>query len=451
VLFIWPALYNGYPLLYPDTGTYIASGHSGIIPVDRPVFYGLFLRHISLSKSLWLLVIAQSALCNYLLYLLCSLFASAKQRIYLQTALLFLLGLWTSLPYYCSMLLPDIFTSVIVLSFVLLLLLPSQKKKHKILLSFLLAFSLLSHLSNIPLVLGLLVMSTVFFLFSGDKTARIKRLKKLLLPSMVLLATILTGAGWNSYSGAGFQLSRSSNLFIAARLIESGIARDHLKTQCPKESFNAPYADLCKYADEFDRWPTTGDYLFTSTSPLFQGGCLEEDWSVCWLEKEPAYAQLVKDIYTNSSLYPSLLEMIISGSIEQFFRFDVEELPPREALDYLIEWHFNDDWEAYRGARQNNGGIQFTGITVLEHGVFYFSWLILLLLSQWKQVPFKSRFLLFMVISTLAINATITATFSNVLDRYQGRIVYLLPLAAVVLLFSFYFNKSDLKKIKLAI
>jgi len=36
-------LYNGYPLVYSDTGTYIYSGFDKFIPLGRPVTYGLFL------------------------------------------------------------------------------------------------------------------------------------------------------------------------------------------------------------------------------------------------------------------------------------------------------------------------------------------------------------------------------------------------------------------------
>ena len=46
---IIPALKNGYPILFSDSGTYLSSGHSGYVPVDRPILYGIFVRHISLS------------------------------------------------------------------------------------------------------------------------------------------------------------------------------------------------------------------------------------------------------------------------------------------------------------------------------------------------------------------------------------------------------------------
>jgi hypothetical protein len=49
------AIYNGYPLVYSDTSTYLASGFELQTPVDRPITYGLFIRLTSLNGfSLWI-------------------------------------------------------------------------------------------------------------------------------------------------------------------------------------------------------------------------------------------------------------------------------------------------------------------------------------------------------------------------------------------------------------
>src|SRR4051812_45920988 len=56
----WQALNNGYALAYPDMGTYIAAGFSGDVPVDRPVMYAFFVRHISMAFSLWLVIVMQA-------------------------------------------------------------------------------------------------------------------------------------------------------------------------------------------------------------------------------------------------------------------------------------------------------------------------------------------------------------------------------------------------------
>src|SRR4051794_17330328 len=48
-----PALWNGYPLVHSDTGTYVDSAFTGDVPSDRPVFYGLFLAATLVRLTPW--------------------------------------------------------------------------------------------------------------------------------------------------------------------------------------------------------------------------------------------------------------------------------------------------------------------------------------------------------------------------------------------------------------
>ena len=61
------ALYDNYPILNSDSGAYISSGFSLQPPIDRPLFYGLFIRLSSLGVSLWISVFFQCFILAYLL------------------------------------------------------------------------------------------------------------------------------------------------------------------------------------------------------------------------------------------------------------------------------------------------------------------------------------------------------------------------------------------------
>ncbi|MBN9562714.1 MAG: hypothetical protein J0H14_18610 [Alphaproteobacteria bacterium] len=43
LLLLWPALLNGYPLVFADTGTYLSQAIDHSLGWDRPVFYSFFL------------------------------------------------------------------------------------------------------------------------------------------------------------------------------------------------------------------------------------------------------------------------------------------------------------------------------------------------------------------------------------------------------------------------
>ena len=49
ILLSWAAFYNGFPLIYSDTSTYLESGFVLETPLDRPITYGLLMRLFSLN------------------------------------------------------------------------------------------------------------------------------------------------------------------------------------------------------------------------------------------------------------------------------------------------------------------------------------------------------------------------------------------------------------------
>ena len=68
-------VYNGFPLVTSDSGTYINSAINYTVPADRPIVYGLFIRVTSLNFSLWLVIFFQGLLLTWLLLRYVSAFA----------------------------------------------------------------------------------------------------------------------------------------------------------------------------------------------------------------------------------------------------------------------------------------------------------------------------------------------------------------------------------------
>ena len=63
IALIWPAFYNGFPLVYSDTGTYLESGFVLETPLDRPITYGVLIRIFSLNGlTIWTLPFYQSCI-----------------------------------------------------------------------------------------------------------------------------------------------------------------------------------------------------------------------------------------------------------------------------------------------------------------------------------------------------------------------------------------------------
>jgi hypothetical protein len=52
LMLVWPSFWNGYPLIFADTGTYLGQALLVYLGWDRPPFYSAFLSH-ALALTLW--------------------------------------------------------------------------------------------------------------------------------------------------------------------------------------------------------------------------------------------------------------------------------------------------------------------------------------------------------------------------------------------------------------
>lgn len=431
LLLLWAALLNGYPLLYSDSGTYIASGHIDYVPVDRPIIYGLFVRHLSLSWRLWLVVLLQAVFVNYIFYLLIKFFVGLKKTFFWIFLISLCLTVFTGISYFVSQLTADIFASVTVLTIFLIYSIPKKEKIHLIFLVILLGFSIISHLSHLPLALALILFLGAFELLRKKK--RMERKNRILLLLLTLVSAVLILSLTNFLYGASARLSRASNVVVGARLIETGIANKHLKRVCDQEE-ELPYAELCDYIDQFDRWPAAGYYLHDTKSPLYAGDCLEKDWTNCWLEKDSTYQALIYDILGQEELLKEFILMAITGTATQFFTYELSLLQPID-FDYLIEQHYPAEKYLFEHSNQYKNTLHFEVLSFRQMVFIYISFL-LLFYFLWKKrnkISWRAKLLVAFVLLALLLNAFICATFSNVVPRYQARLIFLLPLAVIMI------------------
>lgn len=430
-----PALKNGYPILFSDSGTYLSSGHSGYVPVDRPILYGIFVRHISLSWSVWLVILMQSILFNYFLYLISKFIVVAKKPIVVQTVMSLILALGTGIGYYVSIVLADIFASISVLCLFFLLTIDKKERFHIIVLSILLILSIGVHLSHIPLIAGTSVLVGVYLFFAKREAFkgyfnRVVYAGGLAVSTLLLLATI------NYSYDVGFKVSRTNNIILATRYIESGIANRYLKQHCGDPDFNPPYANLCNYTDKFGQWYAAGNYLYEDNSPLYDGPCIEQGWTNCWIEKNEAYSQLVKDILSEKEFRNDFFALAVTGTLKQFFTFDQTHLIPLK-LEHIIKRYYEDDLYQYQNSTQYKETLTFEQSSLIEIFVFNISLILLLVIffKYWNRLKAIEKLFILSVFLCLLVNAFVTATLSNVIPRYQGRLSFLLPLAVMTVAF----------------
>ena len=267
------AIYNGYPLFYPDSGSYI---HEAIIfggVLDRPPFYSIFLRLLHFRISLWPIPFVQDLIVCYLIFRILPIaFPSIKPP---RIALAVLLsGIFTSLPWFSNQIMPDIYTPLIVLLiFALCVGLDRLGRTEQILMSAMLLGMIAFHQANT--LFTILVLAAALFLGwrRGIPGAGLRR-------SSLLVAVPLGFAvlGQSLYSYAvikRFTPAPYGPFFMLSRLLGDGPAHRYLASACPAAQYT-----LCRYRDTVQG---ESAFLWAENSPKWPlikergwGGALDE-------------------------------------------------------------------------------------------------------------------------------------------------------------------------------
>lgn len=424
LVYLSPSIFNGYPILMADSGTYLASGQTGVVPIDRPIIYGLFIRHISLSWSVWLPLIFQVLFVNYALYLLTKYALKVKKYTTVTYAVIsMVLFVLTGISYHANLLIADIFTSLSIIYFFMILILPKKKFFHFGMSILIFCFAIITHLSHILLIsaiAGALILIVYFY--------KKHYLRRLGITIGCIAISLLTMATINYSHGAGFKLSRIKYVVLSGRLMESGILENYLNEKCPLPG--KKYRELCNYKDQFNKWPSAGAYLWTDTSPIYSGNCDSLSFVNCWFEKEPQYKELFNDIIAIPKYRNDLIALSISGILKQMVIFDQSKLDPVN-VDGIIEHYYSYDFEGYKASKQRKQTLTFLRASTIEAITFDISVIMLLLLVLYyrKSLSFETKMFVLIVFLGLMINAAICATLSNFVPRYQGRIIFLVPFA----------------------
>jgi len=416
-----PALYNGYPLMYFDSGNYIAQSVDLVAGDLNPIGYPLFVRAFSWRFSLWPVVFAQGLLISVLLYLTLRTIFKERKVWPIHFIIITLLTLFTGMGWFTSLIMADIFAPVMVLS-IYLFFTPGTKWPVKIFALISMSFAATTHFSTQYIVLSMFIGLMVLGKFVSNYSY-----KQLFVRGAFMLLTYIAAVIFiNAYhyaDGKGFKATNSRHVILMARLMETGILDDFLEKNCE----DGRYA-LCQYKDHFpDR---VSSFVWDKDSPFSKTGG--------WVMSEEEYKEILHEVFTD----PSYLFMFAyKGMMSTFvqlatFKVDIIHLKPGVGPDYWINREFKHEEKAYKTCRQ-----AYTSPTLTTLNMFYYvlcgislMLIIVYLLKTNKSKDIDLYILIIVVLLGILFNAAINGTFSNVVVRYQARINWLLVFAGLVLI-----------------
>lgn len=417
-LFLWPALWNGYPLVFSDTGTYLSQAIEHYVGWDRPIFYSLFLFALHLTLTTWPAIIVQALLAAHVLWLVNrTLLPEFSIRWLLPTAGALSVG--TALPWLVSQLMPDMFTGLLILVLALLIFVPERLTRcERTWLVLFAAFMIAAHLSHLLLALALLIVLVPLRGRLGAATplARAGLLRLAAAPALAVVALVAV----NVVGFGRASLSPFGNVFLMTRVIYDGPGMDTLRRECPAVAWK-----MCAF---IDRLPSNADdFLWDHDGPVVQAGG----------------AKVVSS--EANAIIIAALRAEPGAEARAFIRNTLHQLTQFANGDGLIPWPdtvtptINRDFPraeaaAYATSLQTQG--RLTAIDRLQglHLAVALAGLagcvlLLLALRQSAMTGFAASVLL-----ALLVNATMTGGLSGPHDRYQSRVMWLPPLITLLAL-----------------
>lgn len=434
------AFYNGFPLVFSDTGMYIKAGMEGFVPVDRPIFYGLLIR-VFAFVDLWGIIFFQSPLLAYLLWSTAQI-CQPKMQGTLFLTLLFALSFISSVSWYSGQLMPDIWIAIVCLAFFVLRNNNELSLLQNLLAGCSLGIGLMVHFSHLAVFLLAFGGTLLYDLLRGKVR---QRLRVHLVLSITLITAIFGTAGLNSRYGSGFQLAAGSNTFYMGWLLDAGILERYLRetSQDPGSIWAIDPSDLPENSREL---------LWAPESIIQKAG----GWEIASQEN----SRIIRDILLNPKYWPALVQQIFTSTVSQVLQNDVGSglqstwyrRPGSPPYDQ-IAIHFHEALHPYLNSRQNGNlweqELNFNTINVINRLSMFLS--VLLILSSFNSrlqdiISDELKRLRNIVLLFVLANALVCAAMANVYDRLQSRISWLLIFVGMLIimeLIEHYLSRSN--------
>lgn len=406
------AFYNGYPLVYPDTGGYIGLQNLSF----RSFFYNLFIYPSIWFHSLWLVVFVQSLIVAHLLHLFLRIVFKVTSLIsYL--VMIVLLCLLTSLPWITGFIMPDIFTGVLLLSLYLMFFCwENLDLCEKIYLFLLTVISATVHLTHIPLALGMIVIVWFFRLIIKNKNRF--PVPYLLSASLAIFLAFILVIANNYRTQRVFTLSPGGYAFLLARLVADGPAVKYLEKSCPEKKYK-----LCDYLRELPS--NSSKFLWPEDSPFRKVG---------WID---GYQKEGSEIVRGTILlYPfDVAKQCLKNTVLQSVKFLTLRGSCLDA-SYVtgpIRSYFPNEFQEFEKSKQSQKRLDlrglnylhlvFGGVSLLAAGIAFLIFL--------KQPQYRSVIFLYFFGAAYLLQALLTGCLSVPDHRFGGRMIWLMPFFSI--------------------
>jgi hypothetical protein len=423
-LFCWIAFFNGFPVLYSDTGTYLESGFTLETPLDRPITYGFLLRIFSLNGlTIWTVVLAQAYLLSYLIWLTLREFVDTERNLRIIFSIVAtVLALFTGMSIVASELIADIFTSMTLLCLFLLLFGKKTSKTESIILHVLFLLCAACHISHVLVSIAVILLVGVIYF------VRRKKQKPTYLNRYAITAVL--GISVIAYLVMMSSISKSRHVFMMGHLVETGILNAYLDDNCATKEIS-----LCKFRDRIPSdaetfiWNKDGDSVIILT-----GG---------WLGTKEEYSSIISETFTNGRYLMMHIGAAFSGTIRQLYHVRCSEGIGKYDSTMLatqrLQKYFPGEFSAYSTSRQSEDYLAALPVlelfNIISLSVSLGITLLWLLIRRATTVAeIRLKIFVSLIFAMYLFNAAFCSMFAIVANRFSSRISWLIVILAVLVI-----------------
>ena len=333
---------------------------------------------------------------------------------------------FTCVSWVTSYLMPDVFAGILLLA--VFLYISEGKKSVLTTLSYIgiIFLAILIHNSHFAITLLFSLSLLVWSLVRKNRPLA----KKCLSLISVCIGVWVILCSMNKVKKHGFVFSRGSDIFIMAKLAETGVLDQYLADNCGRKNI-----DLCKYKGHIPASST--EFMWSGESPLYKTGG--------WDSTHTDYKVIIHDVLTTPRYAGMFARKCFVNMLKELTLVNAPDNVPvmdqRSEPWKKVHQYFADELPAYTTSLQNSNALSADSCNLIYYLFFILSSLWLLLFYP-RVMNKELRFIYCCMLLFFVINALVTASFSTVIYRFQYRIFWVLPATNAAVIAGYYLRRA---------
>jgi hypothetical protein len=436
----WPAFFNGFPLLYPDSMTYMDDGrivaralflrkfseYYGV----RSFFYSLSILPWHWNISPWPIVALQCVLVAWVLWLVVRSIVLRRPAVcYL--ALLLVLSLLTGVGWYADFIMPDILGPVLYLSVYLLAFAgETLSRGERFALYPIAVWGVTAHATHFILAAGLCFILALFFLFDRRPLRQRIRAVGEAAAIIVLAAAQLALHG---YLYGKPSLNGERPPYLMARLVADGPGRWYLEKHCPQLQWA-----VCNHLQELSN--DADGFLWDPDGAYESGSDAERDQ----ISKEE-----IPLVLATLRAYPrEQFIRSVANFREQLLAFGLYGFDPSPWMLAQFDSVLPGARASYLKSRQAHDALPLDLLTEIQWWTVIASLGLIAVAIPflWRRHSPRLAGLSLVIVSMVVANAFVTGVLSVADDRYECRVIWLIPFLAGLFLLDWIGQRRTAKR-----